>query len=144
MWPFKHNNQEYDTDDFRSADTAQAIGHIKHFAQHAPLDVQQDVYQRHFAQMPYEHRQAIAQQVPRRYGVDPDDPAAMADGFAQFGRERPDMLERIFNHPLLIGGSVALAGLIVKHVHEHRERESDSRQSYDNDNQGAWWAGRPW
>jgi len=143
MWPFKQNNRQYDTDDYSYADPDRAMGHIQDFAQNAPLDVQQTVYQRHFAHMPYEHRQALARQVPRRYGVDPDDPDAMASGFARFGQDRPDMLERIFRHPLLVGGTVALAGLIIKHRYTHREREDASRQPYNN-NQGSWWSGRPW
>ncbi len=143
MWLFKRNNRQYDTGEYNDPDPDLAIGHIQDFARNAPLDVQQAVYQRHFARLPYEHRLAIAQRVPRRYSMDPDDPAAMAHGFARFGQERPDMLERIFRHPLLIGGTVALAGLIVKHRLTRRERDSDSWQS-DDDNRGPWWAGRPW
>lgn len=141
MWPFKRTNRRYD--DYSDSDPDLAMRRIQDFAQNAPLDVQQTVYQRHFAHMPYKHRLAIAQQIPRRYGLDPDDPAAMADGFARYGQERPDMLERIFRHPLLIGGTVALAGLMVKYMYTRRERESDSWQPYDDD-RGRWWAGRQW
>ena len=142
MWLFRRNKQQYNTGDSSDFDPDLAIGHIQDFARNAPLDVQQSVYQQHFAHLPYEHRLAIAQQVPRRYRMDPDDPAAMAYGFARFGQERPGMLERIFRHPLLLGGTVALAGLIVKHRLTRREREADA-QPYDDD-QGPWWIGRSW
>jgi hypothetical protein len=138
MWPFQRNRDDYD-----GFDPDQARGHIQHFARHAPADVQESVYHKHFTQMPYEQREAIASQVPRKYGMDPRDPASMAHSFTRLSQERPDLLERIFSHPLLLGASVALAAMIGKHVHEHRERRSEAWQRRD-EGQGSWWAGGPW
>jgi hypothetical protein len=131
MWPFDQNNQQvyqqyaqaYDMGNYNGFDPYQAMGHIQQFMQYAPWDMQQNIYQQHFAQMPYEQRFAIAQQVPPQYGMNPNDPFSMAQGFARLGQERPDILAGIFRHPLLLGGSVVLAGLIAKHMIAHHERQ---------------------
>ena len=90
--------------------------------QNAPYDLQQRVFQQHFEQMPYDQRLAMAQQAPPQYGMDPNNPWSMAQGFMRLGQEQPGFLQQIFSHPLL-GGGVVLAGLIAKHVMEHHERE---------------------
>lgn len=131
MWPFDQNNQPiyqqyaqaYDTGNYNNFNQGDALGHIMQFIQGAPLDLQQRVFQQHFEQMPYEQRLAMAQQVPPQYGMDPNNPWSMAQGFMRLGQEQPSFVQRIFNHPLLLGGGVALAGLIAKHVIEHHERE---------------------
>jgi hypothetical protein len=132
MWPFDQNKQQtyqqyaqaYDTGDPDNLDPNTALGHVQQFLQNAPPHVQQGVYQEHFSQMPYEQRMAVAQHFPPEYGVDPNNPAAMAQGFTRLGQEQPEILERLFSHPLLLGSGVMLAGLIAKHMlAKHRRRE---------------------
>lgn len=135
MWPFDQNNQPmyqqyaqaYDTGNYNNFNQGNVLGHILQFIQGAPPDLQQRVFQQHFEQMPYEQRMAMAQQVPPQYGMDPNDPWSMTQGFMRLGQEQPNFLERVFSHPLLLGGGVAMAGLIAKHVMEHQEREREQR-----------------
>ena len=146
MWPFDRNNQQayqqyaqaYDTGNYSGVDPNQAVGHVRQFMQNAPWDVQQRVYEQHFARMPYEQRQAFAQQAPPQYGMDPNNPAAMAQGFARLGQEHPDVWERIVSHPLLLGSSAVLAGLIAKHMLNQHERGeyAMSRQQQSAGNRG--------
>jgi hypothetical protein len=68
-----------------------------------------------------EQRAQLAQMFPPEYGVDPDNPASMAQGMARLRQERPDVLQRIVNHPVLLATSVGLAALIAKHMLEHRQ-----------------------
>lgn len=134
MWPFDQNNpamyqqyaQAYNTGNYNGFDPNMAMGNVQQFMQNAPWDVQQNVFQQHFAQMPYDQRVAFAQQAPPQYGMDPNNPTAMAQGFMNLGREQPGFLANVFRHPLLLGGGVALAGVIAKHMidrHERREAE---------------------
>jgi hypothetical protein len=131
MWPFDQNNQPmyqqyaqaYDTGNYNNFNQNDAFGHILQFIQGSPPDLQQRVFQQHFEQMPYEQRMAMAQQVPPQYGMDPNNPWSMAQGFMRLGQEQPDFLQRVFSHPLLLGGGAVLAGLIAKHMIEHHERE---------------------
>ncbi|HEY7416557.1 MAG TPA: hypothetical protein VH593_15290 [Ktedonobacteraceae bacterium] len=124
MWPFDQNNaqmyqqyaQAYDTGDYGGFDQNQVLGNVQQFMAGAPSDMQQDLFQQHFEQMPYEQRMIFAQQLPPEYGVDPNDTRSMSRGFARMGRERPDMLRQILNHPLLLGAGVGLAGMIAKHM----------------------------
>jgi hypothetical protein len=106
--------------------------------QNAPLDTQQDIYQQHFAQMPYEQRAFLAQQIPPQYGLDPNDPGAMAQGFARFGQEQPGMLSRILSHPFLMGSGVALAGLIAKHMLQRHERRDFEREYREEEREARW------
>ena len=104
MWPFDQNNQQtYEqyaqagqSGDYSNMDQNQAMGHMQQFMQNAPYDTQQQVYQQHFEQMPYEQRSQFAQQMPQGYGVDPNDPRGMAQGFQQMGQEQPGMLSQMF------------------------------------------------
>lgn len=138
MWPFDRNKQHvyqqyaqaYESGNYAGIDPHQAVGQTQQFMQNAPPDVQQHVYEQHFAQMPYEQRQALAQQVPPQYGLDPNNPAAMAQGFARLGQERPDMWSRLVSHPVLLGGSVMLAGLIAKHMLNRHEREEEQTRRW--------------
>jgi hypothetical protein len=86
--------------------------------------MQQNVYQQHFAQMPYEQRAFLAQQIPPQYGLDPNNPYAMAQGFTRFGREQPGVLTQILSHPFLLGSGVVLAGLIAKHMITQQEQRN--------------------
>ncbi len=131
MWPFDQNNQYayqqyaqgYDTGNYNGFDQNQAFGHLQQFMQGAPLDMQQQLYQQHFAQMPYEQRALLAQQVPPQYGMNPNDPFSMSQSFLRMGREQPQLLQRVCSHPLLLGSALALTGLVAKHMIDHHERE---------------------
>ena len=90
--------------------------------QSAPYDVQQQVYQQHFAQMPYDQRMLLAQRVPPQYAMDINNPASMAQSFARMGQEQPSLLQQVFNHPILLGSGVVLAALIGRHMIDHHER----------------------
>ena len=104
MWPFDQNNQQMyqqyaqarQTGDYSNMDPNQAMGSMQQFMQNAPADTQQQVYQQHFEQMPYDQRSQFAQQMPQQYGVDPNDPQSMAQGFHQMGQEQPGMLSQLF------------------------------------------------
>ncbi len=63
--------------------------------QSAPPDMQQQIYQQHFAQMPYEQRAMLAQQMPPQYYMDPNNPGMMAQNFLRFGQEQPNMLQHL-------------------------------------------------
>jgi hypothetical protein len=145
MWPFDQNNQPvyqqyaqgYDTGNYNGFDQNEAYGHVQQFMQNAPADMQQRVYQQHFEQMPYEQRMAFAQQVPPQYGMDPNNPLAMAQGFLRLGQEQPNILQQVFRHPLLLGSGAVLAGLIAKHMIDHGRREQRGEpHPYGNPNAG--------
>lgn len=128
MWPFDQNNQQvynqyaqaHETRNYDSIDPMQAIGHLVQFAQTAPPDEQQRVYQQHFAQLSPEQRNVLAQQMPPEYGADPNDPTSLAQGFTQLGQDNPDMLARILSHPMLVGIAVTMVSMIARHMLERR------------------------
>ncbi len=155
MWPFDQQNQPvyqqyasaYDSGNFNGVDPNQAYGHIQQFMQSAPLDMQQNIYQQHFMQMPYEQRAFLAQQMPPQYGLDPNNPAAMAQGFTRLGQEQPGMLRQVLSHPFLLGSGVVLAGLIAKHmITQHEQREYDYRNvpSFGGNPYAQNWGGDPY
>lgn len=131
MWPFDQNNQgmyqqyaqAYNNGNFGGFDPNQALGYVEQFFRGAPPQLQQQVYQEHFAQMPYEQRMFLAQQVPPQYAMDPNDPWSMSQSFMRMGQEQPGLLRSILSHPVLLGGGVVLAGLIAKHMIAHHERQ---------------------
>ena len=73
MFPFDRSNQQMyqryaqanATGDHGGIDPDEAAGHVQQFMQNAPPEMQQQVYQQHFAQMPYEQRQQFAQQLQK-------------------------------------------------------------------------------
>ncbi len=142
MWPFDQNNQwvyqqyaqAYDTGNYGGFEPNQVLGHLSQFMQNAPYDMQQQVYQQHFSQMPYEQRALLAQQMPQQYGVNPNDPMSITQGFMRMGQEQPHMLQRIFSHPLLLGAAVGLAGIAAKHILSHHRIAYEGQQY----NQGAF------
>ncbi len=144
MWPFDNNNQQvyqqyaqaYDSGNYNGFDPFQALGHITQFMQGAPLDTQHNLYRQHFEQMPYEQRAALVQQMPYEYQADPNDTNALARNFARLGQERPNLLQTIFSHPLLLGASVGLAGLIAKHMLSHHQQQQQ-QQGYGNQQFGG-------
>lgn len=143
MWPFDQNQhqvyqqyaQAYDTGNFDAFDPMQAINHLRQFIQGAPPDMQQNIYQQHFEQMPYEQRALLAQQIPPQYGANPDNTWSMAQGLMHMGQEQPHLLQRVFSHPFLIGSAVALTGLVAKHMlaHHQQYQNSGNQQPYYND-----------
>ncbi|TMC14994.1 MAG: hypothetical protein E6J34_23065 [Chloroflexi bacterium] len=144
MWPFDQNNQQtyqqyaqaYDTGDFGDLNHHQSLGHVQQFMQSAPPDIQQQVFQQHFSDMPYEQREAIAQQLPPQYGANPNDPFSLAQSFLRIGQDgQHHLLRGIFSHPLLLGGAVGLAALVAKHVlarHQKNAYGGQQQQQYGN------------
>ena len=130
MWPFDQNNQQmyqqyaqaYDTNDYSGINQNQAMEHMQQFMQNAPPDMQQQIYQQHFEQMPYEQRQQFAQQMPPQYGMDPNNPQNMAQGFQMMGQEQPGMLSQLlgqgggFGNSAAQGGIGGLVGMVAKHM----------------------------
>jgi len=112
MFPFDQNNQQvyqqyaqaHDSGDYSGIDPDQAMGHVQQFMQNAPPEMQQQVYEQHFSQMPQEQREQFAQQMPPEYGANPNDPRQMAQGFQQMGQQQPGMLQQ------LMGGAGGLMG----------------------------------
>ncbi len=148
MWPFDENRrdtyqqyaQAYDSGNTNNIDPNQASNDVQQFAQNAPPEVQQQVYAQHFSQMSPDQLAVVAQQMPPEYGVNPNDPNSVAQGFTRLGQERPDVLQGILSHPMLLGAGVALAGLIAKHMlDEHREQQGNQQQGYQQQgNQGGF------
>jgi hypothetical protein len=144
MWPFDNNNQQayqqysqaYDSGNYNGFDPFQTLGHITQFMQGAPTDTQHNLYRQHFEQMPYEQRAALVQQMPREYQADPNDTNSLAHNFLRLGQERPNLLQTIFSHPLLLGASVGLAGLIAKHMLSHHQQQQQ-QNGYGNQQFGG-------
>jgi hypothetical protein len=128
MWPFDANNQQmyqkyaqaYDRGDYSNVDQHEAKGHVQQFVRNAPPEAQQRVFEQHFAELPPDQRTQLAQMFPPEYHADPNNPASMAQAMTRVGQERPDVLQRILDHPILLATTVGLAGLIAKHMLEHR------------------------
>lgn len=147
MWPFDNNNQQvyqqyaqaYDSGDYSNVDPNQAAYHLQQFTQNAPPDLQQQIFQQHFGQMPYEQRAALAQHMPQHYNVNPNDPFSMAQGFMRLGKEHPNILQNAFGHPLLMGAMVGLTAVVAKHMIDNHQRHAQTYgqqavygQGYDN------------
>lgn len=124
MWPFDPNKQEtyqryaqaYESGDYSNIDPNEAQGHMQQFVQNAPPNEQKEVFEQHFSQMSPDQRAQLAQQFPPEYGVDPNNPASMAQGMARASQERPDVAQRIVSHPVMLAASVGLAALVAKHM----------------------------
>src|SRR5258708_3154841 len=126
MWRLDPNNQQmyqqyaqaYNTGNYSGIDQNQAIGHMQQFVQNAPPNLQHQVYQQHFEQMPYDQRMQFAQQVPQQYAMAPNNPQAMAQGFYQMGQQQPNMLSKFFgSHCVLLRYLLGkLHALIVRHL----------------------------
>jgi hypothetical protein len=54
------------------------------------------------------------------HGVNPNDPASIAQGFQRMGKEHPDVMQRVLQHPIMLAGAVGLAGLVAKHMLDKR------------------------
>jgi hypothetical protein len=105
MWPFDQNNQQmyqqyaqaYNTGNYNNIDYNQAMGHMQQFMRNAPPQMQHQIYQQYFQQMPFGQRQQFVQQMPTEYGMNPNDPYSMARGFQQAGQQRPGILSQLFS-----------------------------------------------
>jgi hypothetical protein len=105
MWPFDQNNQQmyqqyaqaYNTGNYNNIEPNQAMGHLQQFMRNAPPEMQHQVYQQYFQQMPIEQRQQFAQRIPGQYGMNPNDPYSMARGFQQAGQQQPNILSQVFS-----------------------------------------------
>ncbi len=105
MYPFDQNNrqmyeqyaQAHESGNHEGIDPQQTYGHVQQFMQQAPPEMQQQVYQQHFEQMPYEQRQQFAQQAPPQYQpyMDPNNPQQMGQGFYQMGQQQPGILQQL-------------------------------------------------
>ncbi len=135
MFPFDQNNQQvyqqyaqaHDSGDYSGIDPNQAMGHAQQFMQNAPPEMQQQVFEQHFNQMPQEQREQFAQQMmPPEYGANPNDPRQMAQGFQQMGQQQPGMLQQLMGGAGgLVGGAGggglgSLVGLMAKQVMGNR------------------------
>ncbi len=141
MYPFDQNNQQTyqqyaqasDSGDYSGIDPNEAAGHVQQFAQNAPPEMQQQVYQQHFEGMPQEQRQQVVQQMPQEYQqqMDPNTPQTMAQGMTQMGQQQPGMLQSLLGSGGALGGMMGggagggmgggggiagLAGLVAKHM----------------------------
>jgi hypothetical protein len=127
MWPFDQNNQQmyqryaqaYDNGNVGGFDHRQVFEHLRQFMQGAPIEMQQQIYQQHFEQMPFEQRAILADRMPPQYGMDINDPSSMTQSFLRMGQEQPHLLRHVFDHPILLGSGVLLTGLIAKHILSH-------------------------
>ena len=130
MWPFDSNNQQmyqryaqaYNSGNYSNIDPNEAAAQLQAFLQNAPPDVQQRILQEHFNNMSPSARATLAQQMPPEYGVNPNDPSSMAQGFQRVGKERPELLQKVFAHPVLTAGAVGLTALIAKHMLEEHSQ----------------------
>ena len=130
MFPFDPNNQQMyekyaqanQTGDYSNIDPNEAQGQLQQFTQNAPPEEQQQVFQEHFSRLSPDQRAQLAQQFPPEYGVNPNDPGSMAQGMARASRERPDVLQNIMSHPVMVAGTVGLAALVAKHMLDKRQQ----------------------
>jgi hypothetical protein len=124
MYPFDANRQQMyqqyaqaaQNGNYSAIDPQEAQGNVQQFVQNAPPEQVQSVFAQHFASLPAEQRAQIAQQFPPEYGVNANDPNSLAQGMARAQQERPDVLQRIVSHPILVAGAAGLAALMAKHM----------------------------
>ncbi|GAC1366028.1 MAG: hypothetical protein PVS3B1_15670 [Ktedonobacteraceae bacterium] len=138
MWPFDNTNpqiyqeyaQAYDSGNYSRFEPHQALSHLQQFMRAAPIDMQQRIYQQHFEQMPYEQRTMLVERVPPEYGMDANNPWSMSQSFLRMGQEQPQLFHSIFSHPTMLGGALALTGLVAKHMlSSHQQGEYMYQQS---------------
>lgn len=130
MWPYNNNNQQvyqeyaeaYESGNYSRFQPHQVLGHLQQFMQSAPADMQQQLYQQHFEQMPHEQRTLIVQQVPSEYSMDPNDSWSMSQGFLRMGREQPQLFHRIFSHPTMLDGTMTLTGRVARQMLDGHRR----------------------
>jgi hypothetical protein len=139
---FQQYAQAADQGDYSQIDHYEAAGSLQQFAQKAPPDLQQRAYAQAFSQMPDDYRQQFVQELPPdvQEQLDPSDPEAMAQGFAQVTQQRPNLLQEagnVLQNPLAKVAVAGLAAVAAKHVwdqHQHKHDPSLGGQGgYDQD-----------
>lgn len=104
--------------DYSQIDPNEAAGNLQQFVQNAPPDLQQQAYAEYFQQMSPQQMQQLLQALPPdvQSQLNANDPQGFAQGFGQTVQQRPDLLQRMKEHPV---ASIALAGLAAvaaKHI----------------------------
>jgi hypothetical protein len=150
MFSFDQNqqdvNEQYaqaaDQGDYSQIDHDEAAGTLQQFAQNAPPDLQQQAYAQAFSQMPDAYRQQFVQELPPdvQEQLDPSDPQALAQGFAQVTQQRPNLLQEasnVLHHPVAKVAVAGLAAVAAKHVRDqHQQGRGPSiggKGGYDQD-----------
>jgi hypothetical protein len=124
--------QAADQGDYSQIDHYEAASTLQQFAQNAPPDLQQRAYAQAFSQMPDAYRQQLVQELPPdvQEKLDPSDPQAMAQGFAQVTQQRPNLLQEagnVLNNPVAKVAVAGLAAVAVKHVwDQHQQKHGPS------------------
>jgi hypothetical protein len=130
MYPFDQKRQHvyeqyvsaYDTGDYSRVDPHVAMGILQHFLQSALPEMVQGVLQQYFQQMPPALRAQLAQQMPSPYGLNPNNPLQMAQGFQSLSQQHPGWLDQVsrqggpFGNPFLQTVAVGVAALAAKHL----------------------------
>ena len=130
---FQQFAQAADQGDFSQIDHYEAAGSLQQFAQKVPPDLQQRAYAQAFSQMPDDYRQQFVQELPPdvQEKLDPSDPEALAQGFAQVTQQRPNLLEEVgnvFQNPVAKVAVAGLAAVAAKHVwDQHQHKHGPSR-----------------
>ena len=135
MFPFDQDQeqilQQYaqaaDQGDFSQIDHYEAAGSLQQFAQKVPPDLQQRAYAQAFSQMPDDYRQQLVQELPPdvQEQLDPSDPEAMAQGFAQVTQQRPNLLQEagnVLKNPVAKVAVAGLAAVAAKHVWDQHQQ----------------------
>jgi hypothetical protein len=139
---FQQYAQAADQGDYSQIDHYEAAGSLQQFAQKAPRDLQQRAYAQAFSQMPDDYRQQFVQELPPdvQEQLDPSDPEAMAQGFAQVTQQRPNLLQEagnVLHNPMAKVAVAGLAAVAAKHVwdqHQHKHGPSiGGRGGYGQD-----------
>src|SRR5919199_3465933 len=140
---FQQYAQAADQGDFSQIDHYEAAGSLQKFAQKAPPDLQQRAYAQAFSQMPDDYRQQFVQELPTdvQEQLDPSDPEAMAQGFAQVTQQRPNLLQEagnVLHNPVAKVAVAGLAAVAAKHVwDQHEEGRGPSIGGEGGDRQGV-------
>jgi hypothetical protein len=119
--------QAADQGDYSQIDHNEAAGTLQQFAQNAPPELQQRAYAQAFSQMPDDCRQQFVQELPPdvQGQLDPSDPQAMAQGFAQVTQQRPSLLQEASNvlkNPVAKVAVAGLAAVAAKHVWDQHQQ----------------------
>jgi hypothetical protein len=132
MFPFDQNNQQMyqqyaqaaTAGDYSQIDPTEAAGNLQQFAQNAPPDLQQQAHAQYFQQMPPEQMQQFVQALPPdvQGQLDPSDPQGMAQGFQQAVQQRPDLLQRVKDHPVASVAVAGLAAMAAKHIWDQHQQ----------------------
>jgi len=139
---FQQYAQAADQGDYSQIDHYEAAGTLQQFAQDAPPDLQQRAYAQAFSQMPDDYRQQFVQELPPdvQEQLDPSDPEAMAQGFAQVTQQRPNLLQEagnVLHNPVAKVAVAGLAAVAAKHVwdqhHQRRGPSMGAKGGFDQD-----------